>query len=126
MKNILLIISILILSACGNTIGSDDVNELTNLEFTIVEKETTSTALKVQGSVKNTGSYQVSSPWYIEGMFYTDTTFTTVIGGKNKRINIPLESGVTYNGTLSYSSNDIIESEFPYFGFRHLRGYINE
>ena len=103
MKNILLIISILILSACGNTICSDDVNELTNLEFTIVEKETTSTTLKVQGSVKNTGSYQINSPWYIEGMFYTDTTFTTVIGGKNKRINIPLESGVTYNWTLSYS-----------------------
>ena len=35
MKKILAITSILLLISCNNTIGSDDVNELTNLEFTI-------------------------------------------------------------------------------------------
>ena len=40
MKNILVIISILLLFNCNNTIGSDDVIELTNLEFSIdVEKK---------------------------------------------------------------------------------------
>ena len=127
MKKFLVIISILLLISCNNTIGSDDVNELTNLEFTIDdEKEVTSTALIVKGSVINTGTTKISSPWYIEGMFYSDTNFTTILGGANQIINVPLESGVNYNWSLSFSSNDIIESEYQYFGFRNLRGYINQ
>ena len=127
MKKFLVIISILLLISCNNTIGSDDVNELSNLEFTIDdEKEVTSTALIVKGSVINTGTTKVSSPWYIEGMFYSDTNFTTILGGASQTINVPLESGVIYNWTLSFSSNDILESEYPNFGFRNLRGYINQ
>ena len=127
MKNILVIISILLLISCNNTIGSDDVNELTNLEFTIDdEKDATSTALIVKGSVINTGTTKVSSPWYIEGMFYSDTNFTTILGGTSKTIYVPLESGVNYNWTLSFSSSDILESEYEFFGFRNLRGYINQ
>ena len=127
MKKILTITSILLLIGCNNTIGSDDVNELTNLEFTIDnEKEVTSTALIVKGSVINTGTTKVSSPWHIEGMFYSDTNFTTILGGANQTINVPLESGVNYNWTLSFSSSDIVESGYPAFGFRNLRGYINQ
>ncbi len=120
------IINFLLIS-CSNTIGSDDVNELTNLEFTIDdEKEVTTTALIVKGSVINTGTTKVSSPWYIEGMFYSDTNFTTILGGASQTINVPLESGVNYNWTLSFSSSDILESEYQTFGFRNLRGYINQ
>ena len=127
MKNILLIISILLLISCNKTIGSDDVIELTNLEFTIDdEKDVTSTALIVKGSVINTGPSKVSSPWYIEGMFYSDTNFTTILGGASQRINVPLESSVNYNWILSFSSSDILESEYEFFGFRNLRGYINQ
>ena len=127
MKNILAIISILLLISCNNTIGSDDVNELTNLEFTIDdEREVTSTALIVKGSVINTGTIKVSSPWHIEGMFYSDTNFTTILGGASQTINVPLESGVNYNWTLSFSSGDFLESEYQSFGFRNLRGYINQ
>ena len=127
MNKILVMISILLLISCNNTIGSDDVNELTNLEFTIYdEKEVTSTALIVKGSVINTGTTKVSSPWYIEGMFYSDTTFTTILGGASQKIIVPLESGVNYNWTLSFSSSDILESEHEFFGFRNLRGYINQ
>ena len=127
MKKFLVIISILLLISCNNTIGSDDVNELTNLEFTIDdEKEVTSTALIVKGSVINTGTTKVSAPWYIEGMFYSDTNFTTILGGASQTINVPLESGVNYNWRLSFSSSYILESEYPNFGFRNLRAYINQ
>jgi len=127
MNKILVILSIFLLISCNNTIGSDDVNELTNLEFTIDdEKEVTTTALIVKGSVKNTGTIKVSSPWHIEGMFYSDNNFTTILGGASQTINVPLESGVSYNWTLSFSSSDIIESEYQTFGFRNLRGYINQ
>ena len=127
MNKILVILSIFLLISCNNTVGSDDVNELTNLEFTIDdEKEVTTTALIVKGSVINTGTTKVSSPWYIEGMFYSDTNFTTILGGASQTINVPLESGVNYNWTLSFSSSDILESEHEFFGFRNLRGYIKQ
>ena len=127
MNKILVIFSIFLLISCNNTIGSDDVNELTNLEFTIDdEKEVTTTALIVKGSVINTGTTKVSSPWYIEGMFYSDNNFTTILGGASQTISVPLESGVSFNWTLSFSSSDIIESEYQTFGFRNLRGYINQ
>ena len=129
MKKIMLIISIILLISCDSSkpVGSDDVNELTNLEFIIDdEKEVTSTALIVKGSVINTGTTKVSSPWYIEGMFYSDTNFTTILGGASQTINVPLESGVSYNWILSFSSSDILESEYQTFGFRNLRGYINQ
>ena len=127
MKHILVTISILLLISCNNTIGSDDVNELTNLEFTIDdEKEVTTTALIVKGSVINTGTTKVSAPWYIEGMFYSDTNFTTILGGASQTINVPLESDVNYNWTLSFSSSDFIEDEYQAFGFRNLRGYIKQ
>ena len=127
MNKILVIFSIFLLISCNNTIGSDDVNELANLEFTIDdEKEVTTTALIVKGSVINTGTTKVSSPWYIEGMFYSDNNFTTILGGASQTISVPLESGVSFNWTLSFSSSDIIESEYQTFGFRNLRGYINQ
>ena len=129
MKKILLIISIILLISCDSSkpVGSDGVNELTNLEFIIDdEKEVTSTALIVKGSVQNTGTINVSSPWHIEGMFYSDINFTTILGGASERINVPLEPGVAYNWTLSFSSTDILESDYPTFGFRNLRGYVNQ
>ena len=81
MNRILIIILMILLINCNNTIGSDDVIELTNLEFSIDEKDVTSTALIVKGSVINAGTTKVSSPWYIEGMFYSDSNFTTILGG---------------------------------------------
>ena len=126
MKKLKFVISILLLIGCDNTIGSDEVNELTNLAFTIDEKEVASTALIVKGSVKNIGTIKISSPWYVEGMFYSDTNYTRILGGTNQRVNVPLESGVSFNWTLSFSPNDIDESEYQHFGFRNLRGYTEE
>ena len=92
----------------------------------MLKKNVTSTALIVQGSVINLGTTKVSSPWYIEGMFYSDSNFTTILGGASQTVNVPLESGVNYNWTLSFSSSDILESEYESFGFRNLRGYIKQ
>ena len=132
MKKLILIVSIFILVGCSDrdrtpsVLGSDDHVELTDLEFTIGDKEVTSTKLIVHGSVKNAGTIKVSSPWYIEGMFYSDSNYTTIFGGKNTLINFPLESGVSYNWTLYYSSSKIVESDYPYFGFRNVRAYLLE
>ena len=103
MKKLVLLVILCIQFGCDDTIGSDDVMELTNLEFTIFEREVTNTAMIVQGTVINTGTIKVSSPWYIEGMFYSDTTFTIILGGDDEKKNVPLEPGVGINWTLSYN-----------------------
>jgi hypothetical protein len=126
MKNLIGLILIILLISCDNTIGSDNVVEINNLEFTIDEQEVTGSILKVKGNVKNLGSSQIASPWYIEGMFYSNEDFTTILGGASQRINFPLESGVSYGWVLSFSSSEINISDYPNFGFRNLRGYRNQ
>ena len=79
----LLLIALLIVGCEETVIGSNNVHELTNLDFTIDGKSVSNTALKVWGNVTNIGANKVSSPWYIEGMFYSDSTYTYVFGGDN-------------------------------------------
>ena len=38
-------------------------------------------------------------------------------------INGIIVAGETFNWKLSFSSNDIIESDYPDFGFKNLAGY---
>ena len=117
------LLTILLMYGCNNVIGSDDDTELNNLEFTQIVKAVSDSELTVTGQVKNTGTTKVSSPWYVEGMFYTDTTFTFILGGDNQRQNVPLEPEVSISWTLSYSSSEVLESDYPNFGFRNLRGF---
>ena len=107
---------------CGG--GGYSVAKLFNLDFTIIAREVTNSALIVQGNVKYLGSSMVGYPWYIEGDFYSDNSYTMIIGSESELIEGLLESGVTSNWTLPVSSNDLIESEYPNFGFKNLAGYI--
>ena len=64
-------------------------------------------------------------PWYVGAIFYSDSTFVFLLGGANQQINIPLESQVSINWTLSYSSSDILESSYPNFAISNFRAYRN-
>ena len=107
---------------CGG--GGYSAAKLFNLDFAIIEREVTNSALIVRGNVKYLESSIVGYPWYIEGDFYSDNSYTIIIGSDSELIESLLASGVTSNWTLSFSSNDIIESEYPDFGFKNLAGYI--
>ena len=108
-------------------VGSDEVYEISDLFFTIGNKVVTNTQMTVEGIVTNIGTTIISPQWYIEGMFYSDTNFTTILGGATTNvINIPLEPDVSYNWELSFESYNIDESTFPYFGIKNLRGYHEE
>ena len=56
---------------------------------------------------------KVFAPWYIEAMFYSDSTFTTTFGGSYERMNYPLEPNVEAYWQITHSSDAIIESEYP-------------
>ena len=107
----------------GTTQGNTNIN---NVSFTITELEVFSNSLKVSGTVKNTGSADITPPWYIEGQFYADSTLTLKLGGDNSRINIPLEPGVKTLWSLTFSDPNIAEGDYPHFRVSNMRAYYNE
>ena len=126
MKKILTILSILLTVGCYDIIGSNNVFEHNNVNLTVTEMEATNTRWKVSGTVVNTGDTTILAPWYIEAMFYSDSTYTTTFGGDNDRMNFPLESGVTSYWSLTHSSDVVVEADYPNFAIKDLRAYIQK
>ena len=124
MKKILTIILILLTTGCHDIIGSNNVSELYNINLTVTEMEATNYRWKVSGTVVNTGDTTILAPWYIEAMFYSDSTFTETFGGDNDRMNFPLEPVVTSYWTLTHSSEVVVEADYPNFAIKDLRAYI--
>ena len=126
MKKILTILSILLTVGCYDIIGSNNVFELDNINLTVTEMEATNYRWKVTGTVVNTGDTTILAPWYIEAMFYSDSTYTTTFGGDDDRMNFPLESGVTSYWSLTHSSDAVVEADYPNFTIKDLRAYIQK
>ncbi len=112
---------------CGSRpVGSDDVLEITHVEFSVDSTYATSTKFIIKGTVKNTGSSSIQPPWYIEASFYKDNTYSHIFGGSSTMKNFALDAGVTTDWSLSYSSGSVVESEYPNFGVKDLRVYVND
>ena len=126
MRKILLTLSLLLATGCYDIIGSNDVFELDNVTLTVTEMEAQNYRWKVSGTVVNNSDSTIEAPWYIEAMFYSDSTFTETFGGDNDRMNFPLEPGVTSYWTLTHSSDAVVEANYPNFAIKDLRAYINK
>jgi hypothetical protein len=90
MKKIVSMLLLLLSTGCFDIIGSNDVFELNSVNLIITETEASNSQWKVYGTVVNTGDTTILAPWYIEAMFYADSTFSTSFGGDNVRMNFPL------------------------------------
>ena len=126
MRTILTALTLLLTVGCFDIIGSNNVSELDNVNLTVTEMEAQNYRWKVSGTVVNTGDSTILAPWYIETLFYSDSTFTTTFGGDNDRMNFPLESGVTSYWSLTHSSENVIEADYPNFTIKDLRAYIQK
>ena len=126
MRTILTALTLLLTVGCFDIIGSNNVSELDNVNLTVTEMEAENYRWKVSGTVVNTGDSTILAPWYIEAMFYSDSTFTTTFGGDNDRMNFNLESGVTSYWSLTHSSDVMVEAEYPNFAIKDLRAYIQK
>tara|TARA_Y100000034_G_scaffold36901_1_gene45341 strand:+ start:162 stop:563 length:402 start_codon:yes stop_codon:yes gene_type:complete len=121
---ILTILLILLTVGCHDIIGSNNVSELDNINLTVTGMEATNYSWEVSGTVVNTSDTTIFAPWYIEAMFYSDSTFTETFGGDNDRMNFPLEPGVTGYWHLTHSSEVVVEADYPNFAIKDLRAYI--
>ena len=126
MKKIVSMLLLLLGMGCFDIIGSNDVFELNNVNLIVTETEASNSQWKVYGTVVNTGDTTILAPWYIEAMFYADSTFSTTFGGDNERMNFPLEPGVTSYWTLNHRSEAVIESDYSDFKIKDLRAFIKK
>ena len=126
MKKIVPMLLLLLSTGCFDIIGSNDVFELNSVNLIITETEASNSQWKVYGTVVNTGDTTILAPWYIEAMFYADSTFSTTFGGDNERMNFPLEPGVTSYWTLDHRSESVIEFDYPDFKIKDLRAFIKK
>ena len=120
MKKLLSILSIILITGCYDVVGSNNVIELDNVTLTVTTMEALNASFRVRGTIVNTGDVTISAPWYIEAMFYSDSTFTETFGGDNDRMNFHLESGVTRNWTLTHRKNGLAESDYPNFAIKDI------
>ena len=124
---VILMSAIFMISCNENSIvGADDVSVLEDANFEITEYLFTSSELIVKGTVSNDGDDTFYPPWYIEAEFYADSTFTTKFGGTRNTKNYSLAPGENTLWQLTYSSNLIVESDYPDFRIKNLRAYMEE
>ena len=126
MKKIVSMLLLLLSIGCFDIIGSNDVFELNSVNLIVTETEASNSQWKVYGKVVNTGDTTILAPWYIEAMFYADSTFSTTFGGDNERMNFNLEAGVTSYWSLTHSTDGVVEADYPNFTIKDLRAYIKK
>ncbi|PCH59910.1 MAG: hypothetical protein COC11_01060, partial [Candidatus Neomarinimicrobiota bacterium] len=87
----------------------------------------TNQSLQVTGMITNTGDTTILAPWSVEAEFYSDSTFTLILGGDQQSFNVNLQPGVSIQWTLSYSDPDKVEFEsYPYFTIDNFRAFISK
>ena len=106
-------------------VGSEDVMVLHGAEFQIDTLYTSNTRFYVEGKVTNDGGSPFYPYWYIEADFYENATSNLKFGGSSTTMSFKLEPDEQTFFDLDFSSNNIIESEYPNFDVRNLRAYIN-
>ena len=129
MKTVLLIASIILFTGCQGVIGSKNNETIDHGDWSIGTTENpagysyTNQSLLVTGMITNTGDTTILAPWSVEAEFYSDSTFTLILGGDQQSFNVNLQSGVSIQWTLNYSGSDIVESNYPNFAINNFRAF---
>jgi len=122
------ILILILFSSCesgGDTVvGSAEDTQITNLSFHVdtTYLEASQSRLVAKGTVTNNGSTQVSSPWYVEGQFYTDAAYKVKLGGSSTEIGVPLSRGQSTFWTIYFSSSNVNVNNYPNSRISDLRG----
>jgi hypothetical protein len=107
-------------------VGSDDVFVLDKAQITVTEKSLSGSTMVAKGEVENVGSTKISPTWFVEGQFYSDSTYKLKLGGTNTAITFSLEPGEKTRFELRFSSSRDDLTEYPKFGVKGLRAVRNK
>lgn len=136
MKSVLALSALLsiVSFSCEVTTNEGVVNpqmdsQIGNVSFTLDTTYMVSSPgmLVAKGTAKNNGTETISSPWYVECSFYTDSTLTVVLGDGDDQIGVPLSQGQSAYWMISLSSANVDVRRFPAFRVGSFRAtYKNE
>ncbi|GIK59779.1 MAG: hypothetical protein HND39_03245 [Ignavibacteriota bacterium] len=130
MKRILITLSLLmslLLISCDQNeaiVDSDTDTVIQNLSFVVDTTflDSANDRLVAKGTVKNHGNSKVTSPWYVECQFYTNSSKTTKLGGNYTQIGVPLAKSESTFWTITYSSSNVNVNDYPNFAVGNIRG----
>ena len=126
MKNTIILIFTLLFIGCEDfheLIGPSDVVEINHVNFNVNSYKVGPGYWRVSGEITNMGDTVITPPWYVEGMFYTDSTFTTTLGGDRNRINYALHPGTSTYWSIWLCVGGAIYEDYPDFAVNNLRAY---
>ncbi len=132
MKTVLLIASIILFTGCQGVIGSKNNETIDHVIWSIGTTENpagysyTNQSLQVTGMITNTGDTTILAPWSVEVEFYSDSTFTLILGGDQQSFNVNLQSGVSRYWTLTYSPEEVTAPNYPNFAIDNFRAFISK
>ena len=132
MKTVLLIASIILFTGCQGVIGSKNNETIDHFEWVLGTDANPAGysykngTLQVTGMITNTGDNTILALWSVEAEFYSDSTFTLILGGDQQSFNVNLQTGVSIQWTLNYSSDDKVESNYPNFAIDNFRAFISK
>ena len=132
MKTVLLIASIILFTGCQGVIGSKNNETIDHVEWVLGTDANPAGysykngTLQVTGMITNTGDNTILALWSVEAEFYSDSTFTLILGGDQQSFNVNLQTGVSTQWTLNYSSDDKVESNYPNFAIDNFRAFISK
>ncbi len=105
----------------SSLVGSAGDTQIPNTSVTIDTTYISYGLLYAKGKVFNNGSSQITSPWYVECQFYTDSTFAIKLGGNYTEIYVPLDPGQGTFWTVSFSSTNVSVQNYPRFKVKDQR-----
>ena len=118
---------------CGDgVIGSESNQTISHIEWSLGTPDdstgyvVSNSSLKATGIIKNIGDSTILAPWYIEAEFYTDSTFSFLLGGDQHSFNVNLHSNTSTFWTLQFSSSEIVESNYTDFAIKNFRAFIKK
>ena len=127
MKIIILIVTILLFVGCsGGVIGSENNETINDIEWALNEYTFSNTTLTATGMITNTGDTTILATWWVEAEFYSDSTFSVILGGDQQSFDVNLQSGVSTQWTLNYSDPNKTESDYPNFAINNFRAFISK
>ena len=118
---------------CGDgVIGSESNQTISHIEWSLGTPDdstgyvVSNSMLKATGIIKNIGDTTIMAPWHIEAEFYTDSTFSFLLGGDQHSFNVNLNSNTSTFWTLQFSSSEIVESNYTDFAIKNFRAFIKK
>ncbi len=127
---LLILLAIMTFTFCDSDsdsiVGSVEDIEINNVSFIVDSTYEESSVLYATGRATNLGTKNIMSPWYVEAQFYTNSTYSTKLGGNSKEIKVPLEPYQSTFWTITFSSSTIDVNLYPNFRVSDLRAIYKE